>query len=38
MFVFSILNLNAQYTENLTGFGNNPDDASYNITVMFRLL
>ena len=32
MFVFSILNLNAQCIENLTGFGNNPDDASYNIT------
>lgn len=32
IFTFSILNLNAQCSENLTGFGNNPDDASYNIT------
>jgi len=32
IFTFSILNLNAQCAENLTGFGNNPDDASYNIT------
>ena len=32
MFTFSILSLKAQCIENLTGFGNNPDDASYNIT------
>ena len=32
IFTFSVLNTTAQCTENLGGFGNNPEDASYNIT------
>ena len=32
IFTFSVLNTTAQCTENLVGFGNNPEDASYNIT------
>lgn len=31
LFAFSIINLNAQCTENLSGFGNNPENSSYNI-------
>lgn len=32
LFTFSIINLNAQCSENLTGFGNNPGNASYNVS------
>ena len=32
LFAFFLTQLNAQCSENLSGFGNNPDNASYNIT------
>jgi hypothetical protein len=31
-FTFSIIQINSQCSESLGGFGNNPDDASYNVT------
>ena len=32
LIAFSIININGQCTADLSGFGNNPDTASYNVT------